>query len=164
MPIGTWGDGRRAIDALGPRASRAESTWKANASFCPNKQYTAAVKSSSLDPTATALNKLGGLVTQDAKLAAILDAPTLTPADKSAIVAELEKTAGTNATVKNFLQTLAENNRLGLLGGVCTKFGELMSAARGEVEMTVTSATVRVLPCGVEERWLRRARSARHIR
>ncbi|KAI7788705.1 atp synthase subunit 5 [Diaporthe eres] len=103
--------------------------------------YTAAVKSSSLDPTATALNKLGGLVTQDAKLNAILHAPTLTPADKSAIIAELEKTAGTNATVKNFLQTLAENNRLGLLAGVCTKFGELMSAARGEVEMTVTSAT-----------------------
>lgn len=103
--------------------------------------YTAAVKSSSLDPTATALSKLGGLVSQDAKLATILDAPALTPADKSAIVAELEKPAGTNATVKNFLQTLAENNRLSLLGGVCTKFGELMSAARGEVEMTVTSAT-----------------------
>ncbi|KAH8778786.1 ATP synthase subunit 5 [Diaporthe sp. PMI_573] len=103
--------------------------------------YTAAVKSSSVDPTATALSKLGNLVSQDARLATILDAPTLTPADKSAIVAELEKTAGTNATVKNFLQTLAENNRLGLLGGVCSKFGELMSAARGEVEMTVTSAT-----------------------
>ncbi|POS73263.1 ATP synthase subunit 5 [Diaporthe helianthi] len=103
--------------------------------------YTAAVKSSSVDPTATALSKLGNLVSQDAKLATILDAPTLTPADKSAIVAELEKTAGTNPTVKNFLQTLAENNRLGLLGGVCSKFGELMSAARGEVEMTVTSAT-----------------------
>ncbi|KAK2607289.1 hypothetical protein N8I77_005974 [Diaporthe amygdali] len=102
--------------------------------------YTAAVKSSSLDPTATALNKLGNLVSQDAKLATILAAPTLTPADKSAIVAELEKTSGTNATVKNFLQTLAENNRLSLLGGVCTKFSELMSAERGEVEMTVTSA------------------------
>lgn len=139
------GDGKNAIAALGPRASRAESS-EANASFCPSKQYTAAVKSSSVDPTATALSKLGNLVSQDAKLATILDAPTLTPADKSAIVAELEKTAGTNATVKNFLQTLAENNRLGLLGGVCSKFGELMSAARGEVEMTVTSATVRVLP------------------
>ncbi|KAL1860590.1 ATP synthase F0 subcomplex subunit OSCP atp5 [Diaporthe australafricana] len=103
--------------------------------------YTAAVKSSSLDPTASALNKLGGLVSQDAKLATILEAPTLTPADKSAIIAELEKTAGTSPTVKNFLQTLAENNRLSLLGGVCTKFGELMSASRGEVEMTVTSAT-----------------------
>lgn len=134
------GDGDHAIDALGPWASRPECS-EANAPFCPNKQYTAAVKSSSVDPTATALSKLGNLLSQDAKLDTILHAPTLSPADKSAIVAELEKTAGTNPTVKNFLQTLAENNRLGLLGGVCSKFGELMSAARGEVEMTVTSAT-----------------------
>lgn len=87
-------------------------------------------------------------MSKDAKLANILHAPTLSAADKSAIVAELEKNAGAGAggeTVKNFLQTLAENNRLSLLGGVCTKFSELMSAARGEVEMTVTSATVCVL-------------------
>lgn len=109
------------------------------------QQYTAAVKTSSLEPTANALNKLGGLVSKDAKLVTILEAPTLSAADKSAIVAELEKSAGAGGggeTVKNFLQTLAENNRLSLLGGVCTKFSELMSAARGEVEMTVTSATV----------------------
>ena len=43
-------------------------------------------------------------------------------------------------TVQNFLDTLAENNRLGVLEGVCEKFGTLMSAARGEVEMTITSA------------------------
>ncbi|KAI7349225.1 hypothetical protein KC354_g13314, partial [Hortaea werneckii] len=41
---------------------------------------------------------------------------------------------------KNFLQTLAENNRLSVLEGVCEKFSTLMSAARGEVEMTITSA------------------------
>lgn len=59
-------------------------------------------------------------------------------------MAELQKSAGAaGETVKNFLATLAENNRLGLLPGVCAKFGELMSAARGEVEMTVTSAQVR---------------------
>lgn len=80
---------------------------------------------------------------KDAKLVTILNAPTLTMSDKSAIVAELERSAGvTGETIKNFLQTLAENNRLGLLGGVCDKFGQLMSAARGEVEMAVTSAEV----------------------
>jgi len=83
-------------------------------------------------------------MTKDTKLGSILAAPTLSDADKSAIVTELQKSAGGGGeTVKNFLQTLAENNRLALLGGVCSKFGELMSAARGEVEMTVTSATVR---------------------
>lgn len=44
--------------------------------------------------------------------------------------------------VKNFLQTLAQNNRLGVLAGVVDKFGVLMGAHRGEVELTVTSATV----------------------
>ncbi|OAQ69144.1 ATP synthase subunit 5 [Pochonia chlamydosporia 170] len=103
--------------------------------------YTAAAKSSSLDPTAKALSALNAIVEKDAKLAEILSAPTLTPQDKSAIVAELAKQAGAGGeTVKNFLATLAENNRLNLLKGVCEKFGAIMSAARGEVELKVTSA------------------------
>lgn len=88
---------------------------------------------------------MNDVVTKDSKLAAILGTPTLSDADKSVIVAELQKSLGssTNDTVKNFLSTLAEYNRLSILKGVCEKFGELMSAARGEVEMTVTSASVR---------------------
>ncbi|KAI5462258.1 ATP synthase subunit 5 [Mariannaea sp. PMI_226] len=103
--------------------------------------YTAAVKTESLDPTATALANLGSLVEKDTKLASILSAPTLTVEDKSAIVEELLKQSGSaNETVKNFLSTLAENNRLGLLPGIVEKFGAIISAARGEVEVTVTSA------------------------
>ncbi|KAI1388862.1 OSCP-domain-containing protein [Hypoxylon trugodes] len=105
--------------------------------------YTAAVKSSSLEPTARALTALGELYTKDAKLATILNTPTLSDADKSSIVAELQKNVGaaaSNETVKNFLATLAENNRLGILQGVCEKFGEIMSASRGEIELIVTSA------------------------
>lgn len=45
-------------------------------------------------------------------------------------------------TVKNFLKTLADNNRLGLLQGVCEKFTTLMGAARGELDLTITSASV----------------------
>jgi F-type H+-transporting ATPase subunit O len=89
------------------------------------------------------------LYNKDPKLAALLTTPTLSEGDKSAIVAELQKAigaAGSNETVKNFLSTLAENNRLSLLEGVCTKFGELISASRGEIEMTVTSAQVRHIP------------------
>lgn len=44
--------------------------------------------------------------------------------------------------MKNFLKTLAENNRLGILQGVCEKFTVLMGAARGEVDLIVTSASV----------------------
>jgi F-type H+-transporting ATPase subunit O len=87
------------------------------------------------------MSSLGSMMAKDAKLSKILAAPTLSSADKSAIVKELERSAGVQGeTVKNFLNTLAENNRLAILEGVCVKFGELMSAARGEVEMTVTSA------------------------
>ncbi|KAI0910249.1 ATP synthase delta subunit-domain-containing protein [Ustulina deusta] len=104
--------------------------------------YTAAVKTSTLDPTARALTALGNLYAKDAKLATVLATPTLTDADKSIIVAELQKSigaAGANETVKNFLAALAENNRLALLKDVCDKFAELISASRGEVEMVVTS-------------------------
>lgn len=107
-------------------------------------QYTAAVKTSSLDPTAKALAQLDALVTKDTKLAGILSTPTLTAEDKSAIVAELKKQSGSNSeTVSNFLSALAENNRLGLLKGVCEKFGDIISAAKGELELIVTSAQVR---------------------
>lgn len=72
----------------------------------------------------------------------MLNAPTLSAEDKDKIVAELLKQAGnaSDATMKNFLATLAANNRLGVLGGVCEKFEQLMSAHRGEVEVRVTSA------------------------
>ncbi|KAJ0165516.1 ATP synthase subunit 5, mitochondrial [Colletotrichum tanaceti] len=105
--------------------------------------YTAASKTSSLDPTAKALSTLEAIFAKDPKLANILAAPTLTAEDKAAIVAELTKQAGAGSqeTVKNFLSALAENNRLGLLPGITQKFAEIMSAARGEVDLIVTSAT-----------------------
>ena len=56
-------------------------------------------------------------------------------------------------TVKNFLKTLADNNRLSLLQGVCEKFTTLMGAARGELDLTITSASVSLLllsrNCGI---------------
>lgn len=112
-------------------------------------QYTAAAKASALEPTARSLDTLYGVVKRDTKLPAILNAPTLTTSDKSQIIAELEKHTGgsdKSGTVKNLLAALAENNRLGILEGVCEKFGTLMSAYRGEMELTVTSAAVSI-PC-----------------
>jgi F-type H+-transporting ATPase subunit O len=85
---------------------------------------------------------------KDAKLPIILSAPTLSMQDKNSIIAELEKHTGSTPgnVLKNFMSTLAENNRLGILEGVCEKFGQLMSAHKGEVEMTVTSAAVSYFP------------------
>lgn len=128
-----------------PRPSYLETLPRSSPSQANITQYTAAVKTQSLDSAAKALANLNAILAKDQKLSTILSAPTLTQADKSQIIAELEKAAGVpsgDRTVKNLLKTLAENNRLSLLGGVCAKFGEIMSASRGEVEMVVTSATV----------------------
>jgi F-type H+-transporting ATPase subunit O len=92
------------------------------------------------------MNSLGSVMKNDPKLQTILSSPLLKESDKSAIVTELEKHTGgadKSGTVKNFLSTLAENNRLGLLEGVCGKFAELMSASKGEIELTITTAAVR---------------------
>ncbi|PNS16722.1 ATP synthase subunit 5, mitochondrial [Sphaceloma murrayae] len=104
--------------------------------------YTASAKTGDLDTVAKYLESAGTTLKNDPKLQSILAAPSLTAEDKVSIVNELLKTIGasSNATVKNFLLTLAENNRLSALEGVVEKFGTLMGAYRGEVELTITSA------------------------
>lgn len=108
-------------------------------------QFTAAAKSQSLDSTAKALENLHSTFQKDARLSGILKAPTLSAADKQQVVNELQKTMGVQDkgdTIKNFFSTLAENNRLSVLGSVCEKFAVLMSAHKGEVELNITSAAV----------------------
>lgn len=106
--------------------------------------YTAASKTNALDPTAKSLDQLSSIFKKDPKLAQILSAPALSVSDKQQIIQELQKHLGSSdkdGIVKNLLATLAENNRLGALPGVVSKFSELMGAHRGEVELVVTSAT-----------------------
>lgn len=103
------------------------------------------MKSSSLDSVAKAISTLNDVYHKDVKLATIMTAPTLSMEDKSEIIKELQKHTGgadKGDTVKNFLETLAENNRLGLLKDVCERFGDLIAASKGEVELTITSASV----------------------
>lgn len=82
---------------------------------------------------------------KDPKLQGVIRAPMLSESDKKQIVQEIMKQSGApdkDNVVKNFLNTLAENNRLGVLEQVCEKFSKLMGAYRGEVELVVTSAAV----------------------
>ncbi|EMC95016.1 hypothetical protein BAUCODRAFT_149048 [Baudoinia panamericana UAMH 10762] len=105
--------------------------------------YTAAVKQGTLDTVSKALDNLLNTFKRDTALQTILGAPTLSGSDKSQIIAEIQKSTNVQDkgdTLRHFLETLAENNRLNQLEGVCEKFGTLMSAARGEVEMIITSA------------------------
>ncbi|KAJ5150129.1 ATP synthase subunit 5 [Penicillium atrosanguineum] len=108
----------------------------------PAQEYQASTKSSALDQTSKAIANLGQTLKADPKLHTILGAPTLTVSDKKQIIEELQKVAGADKAdiLKNFLATLAENNRLGSLKGVCEKFATLMSAHRGEIELSITSA------------------------
>ena len=98
-----------------------------------------------MDVIARSIEALGNLLKRDQKLVATLSSPTLKIAEKKAIAAELRKQIGDRGgeTMRNFLNTMAENNRLSQLPEVCQKFLRLTSAARGEVEVTVTSAAVR---------------------
>jgi hypothetical protein len=112
-------------------------------------QYTASAKTSSLEQTARALATLSDVFKRDPKLAVILRAPTLTVGDKSQIAQELLRVAGgpgKDGILQNFLNTLAENNRLSVLEGVCEKFTMLMGAHRGEIELIITSAQVYIPP------------------
>lgn len=121
------------------------ATCRANSPFFSYLQYTAAAKTAALEPTARAMENLASVFKRDAKLKGVLMAPTLSAEDKRQIIAELQKHTGSadkGDVVKNFLKTLADNNRLGVLESVSEKFGVLMSAARGEVELVVTSAAV----------------------
>ncbi|KAF5014128.1 hypothetical protein F66182_15005, partial [Fusarium sp. NRRL 66182] len=101
-----------------------------------NALYTASAKTSSLDSIAKSLSQLGEVFKKDPKLTTILNAPTLSVSDKQQIIKELQVVAGgeKNEVLKNFLGTLAENNRLGLLEGVIEKFETLISAHKGEIE------------------------------
>lgn len=94
------------------------------------------------------MSNLGETFKTDRKLSAILGTPTLSNADKQQITQELLKVAGADKSdiLKNFFATLAENNRFGALEGVCEKFAILMSASRGEIELSITSAQVIPFP------------------
>ena len=117
--------------------------WPPAWSLANNFQYTAAAKTNALDSAARSLDTLSSVFKKDPKLATVLGAPTLSVSDKQQIIAELQNHLGgqdKDGIVKNLLETLANNNRLGALEGVVEKFAQLISAYRGEVELTVTSA------------------------
>ena len=110
-------------------------------------QYTASAKTESLDSTEKSLQTLKTLLQKDPKLETIISSPTLNAGDKSQIIAEITKRIASDKTVKNLLEVLAENNRLGLLRGVIDKYSTLMGAHKGVVEAIVTSALVIPLSC-----------------
>jgi F-type H+-transporting ATPase subunit delta len=91
-----------------------------------------------LGPWFDALNT-GAAVVQDERVQNLLGDPHVTPAQLAQLVIDIAG-PGLGDHGKNFVQTLAENRRLGYLPEIATIFGELKDAEEGIVDVTVTSA------------------------
>jgi F-type H+-transporting ATPase subunit delta len=86
---------------------------------------------------------IGAQVVQDARVQKLLDHPSVTSAELADFVigvanGNLDQDGAT--PVRNFVQTLAENRRLGYLPEIAEIFNELKDAEEGIVDVTVTSA------------------------
>lgn len=91
-----------------------------------------------LGPWLDALN-VGAAVVQDERVQNLLGDPNVTPAQLAQLVIDIAG-PGLEQHGKNFVQTLAENRRLGYLPEISGIFAELKDAEEGIVDVTVTSA------------------------
>src|SRR4051812_33359624 len=91
-----------------------------------------------LAPWSEAINT-GAAVVQDERVKRLLDHPRVTPAELAQLVIDIAGN-GLDQDGKNFVQTLAENRRLGYLPEIAEIFDELKDAEEGIVDVTVTSA------------------------
>jgi len=91
-----------------------------------------------LAPWSDAINT-GAAVVQDDRVKRLLDHPRVTPAELAQFVIDIAGN-GIDQDAKNFVQTLAENRRLGYLPEIAAIFNELKDAEEGIVDVTVTSA------------------------
>lgn len=102
--------------------------------------YSAASKKNSLDKVEQELNDFQKLVTGEQKLQDFLSNPTLRKEQKQSLIeAVMKKQNYSNITV-NLFSALGENNRFNRIDGVVKTFNTIMSAHRGEVVCTITSA------------------------
>jgi len=102
--------------------------------------YAAASKKNQLDAVDKDFQGLLALFKSNKGLADILKNPLLSKEQRNNAVNELAVNRKANALTVNTLSLLAENGRLGRLQGIAKAFGEIMSAHRGQVSATVTTA------------------------
>ncbi|KAF9131645.1 ATP synthase F0 subcomplex subunit OSCP atp5 [Mortierella sp. 14UC] len=102
--------------------------------------YTSASKKSALDAVEADLKQVKRVVEKDSKLREFLENPTINRIEKKKGVQQLLAAGKYNDLTKNFFDTLAENGRLYDTVKIINSYGSLMSAGRGEVQVTITSA------------------------
>lgn len=113
-----------------------------------NAVYRAALTKSpqTLTKVHTELASVSNTIKQDPKVSSFISNPTLSANDRSAglssLFSQLEaKKEPVSDITKNLLAILSENGRLGETQGVIEGFNELVAQYKGEITVTVTSAT-----------------------
>mmetsp|Transcript_734 Transcript_734/g.853 ORF Transcript_734/g.853 Transcript_734/m.853 type:complete len:207 (-) Transcript_734:468-1088(-) len=104
-----------------------------------NALYSASVQESSVEKTYQFLGKINELVESDSQVKDFLHNPALTKDDRSAVIQALSSGLKLDKTTTNFLNVLAEYNRLGNFQNIYKEFSTLNDAHQGLVEAKVTS-------------------------
>ncbi|KAI5454191.1 ATP synthase F0 subcomplex subunit OSCP atp5 [Naganishia albida] len=103
--------------------------------------YLAAARKSAkeLDAVARDLQGLEKRLKEDAQVKDFLKNPTLSDAERQKVISSLAPSSA-SPILSNLLSVLASNGRLSLFPSIITDFSTLMSAHRGELVVTITSA------------------------
>ncbi|XP_072850207.1 ATP synthase peripheral stalk subunit OSCP, mitochondrial [Pogona vitticeps] len=101
--------------------------------------YSAASKKKQLEQTEKELARVLALM-KDPKLSAVVMNPHIKGAAKQKAVQNVLVKEKLSPITLNFINVLAENGRLPYTPGVVSSFGKIMSAHRGEVLCSVTTA------------------------
>ncbi|GAA6091479.1 ATP synthase subunit O, mitochondrial isoform X1 [Tachysurus ichikawai] len=101
--------------------------------------YSAASKQKNLDKVEQELGRVSNLI-KDPKLSSVVLNPHVKRSLKQKTVNDALNKAKLSPITINFINVLADNGRLSLTSDVITAFGKMMSAHRGEVTCTVTTA------------------------
>lgn len=104
-----------------------------------NALYSASVKESSVDKSFQALTKVNELIEKDAKVREVFSSPALTKDDRITVTKTISSSLKLDGTTSNFLNVLAENNRLSDLQAIYKNFSKLTDAHNGVVEARITS-------------------------
>uniref|UniRef100_A0A3Q3W9I5 ATP synthase peripheral stalk subunit OSCP, mitochondrial n=1 Tax=Mola mola TaxID=94237 RepID=A0A3Q3W9I5_MOLML len=101
--------------------------------------FSAASKQNKLDQMEQELGKVSALI-KDPNLSGIVMNPHVKRSIKQKTFSDALSKAKLSPMTINLINVLADNGRLTLTGDVITAFGKMMSAHRGEVLCTVTTA------------------------
>ncbi|KAJ3332922.1 ATP synthase subunit O, mitochondrial [Blyttiomyces sp. JEL0837] len=102
--------------------------------------YSAATRRNVLDTVEKELQRIKAVVDKDPALQSFLETPVVDRAAKKQGIAAMLQNGKYSEVTTNFFDLLAENGRLDQTNKVIASFNVLMTAHRGEVSVTITSA------------------------